>query len=113
MSDRTLHALDRILSGGGEADDVLRAVVELLAAESRIQWAGIAFREEGALVLGPQAGRPSEAERTTVPVVYDGSSVGELWVDGDADPAFLERVAEGVSECVLIGWDTQGQAWEP
>jgi hypothetical protein len=113
MSDRALETLDRILGGGEEADHVLREVVEVLAAEPGIDWAGIAFLEEGALVLGPQTGTPSGAGRTKLPVVYEGSDVGELWVDGDADTAFLEQVAARLSAYVLIGWDTQGEAWEP
>jgi hypothetical protein len=40
-----------------------------------------------------------------VPVAFRGEPVGELAVDGDADPAFLERVATLVSAYVLLGWD--------
>jgi hypothetical protein len=113
VSERALDALDRIVDGGEEADDVLRGVLEVLVAEPAIDWAGVAFREEGALVLGPEAGTPSAAERTKVAVVYEGSDVGELWVDGNADKTFLEQVAARISAYVLIGWDTQGEAWEP
>ena len=113
MSEPAREALDRILDGDSEADDVLREVVELLAGEPGIDWAGVAFLEEGALVLGPQAGSPSEATRSRTPVVYDGADVGEVWVDGEADTAFLEQVAARISPWVLIGWDTQGEAWEP
>ena len=55
MSAGALEALDRILNRGGEADDVLREVVGVLAREPGIAWAGILFREEGRLVLGPEA----------------------------------------------------------
>ena len=113
MSTRSLEALDRILNRGGDADDVLRACVEVLAVEPGISWAGIAFSEDADLVVGPQAGEPDERTRARVPITFQGSQVGELWVDGDADPAFLERVAVLVSAYVLIGWDTGGQPWEP
>ncbi|HXF98065.1 MAG TPA: hypothetical protein VNJ46_05575 [Gaiellaceae bacterium] len=113
MSSRALEALDRILNRGGEPDEVLRAAVSVLAAEPCVSWAGIAFLEEGEPVLGPQAGEPDEARRVRVPVLYRGSQVGELWVDGEADRAFLERVALLLSAHVLIGWDTRGEPWEP
>lgn len=113
MSTRALEALERILDRGGEPDEVLRAAVRTLATEPGIAWAGIAFREGEELVLGPEAGEPDEARRTRVAISFQGSPVGELWVDGEADPAFLERVAVLVSAHVLIGWDTRGEAWEP
>jgi hypothetical protein len=113
MSTRALEALDRILNRGGDPDDVLRASVEVLAAEPGVSWAGIAFSEEGSLVVGPQAGAPDESRRVRVPIAFQGSEVGELWVDGDAERAFLERVAVLVSAYVLIGWDTGGEPWEP
>jgi putative methionine-R-sulfoxide reductase with GAF domain len=113
VSTRALEALDRILNRGGDADDVLRAVVGVLAEEPGIAWAGIAFLDEGELVLGPEAGVPEEARRTRIPITYQGNLVGELWVDGDAEQAFLERVAVLVSAHVLIGWDTRGERWEP
>ena len=108
-----LEALDRILNRGGDADDVLRSVVTVLAREPKITWAGIAFLEEDELALGPKAGEPDETNRTCVPISFQGTPVGELWVDGEAEPAFLERVAVLISAYVLIGWDTRGEAWEP
>ena len=113
MSARALEALDRILNRGGEPDDVLRSAVSILAEEPGITWAGIAFSEEGSAVLGPEAGEPDEAHRVQVPVVFQGSQVGELWVDGLAEQPFLERVAVLISAHVLIGWDTRGETWEP
>jgi hypothetical protein len=112
MSTRALEALDRILNRGGDADDVLRSVVRVLLDEPGIAWAGIAFLERGDLVLGPQAGEPDEARRRRTSVAFQGRPVGELWIDGDADEAFLERVALLISNHVLIGWDTGGEAWE-
>jgi len=113
MSTRSLEALDRILNRGGEPDDVLRSVVRTLADEPATTWAGIAFLEEGELALGPSAGEPDEPRRIRVPIAFQGSQVGELWVDGEAEQSFLERVAVLISAHVLIGWDTRSERWEP
>jgi hypothetical protein len=109
-----LEALDRVLNRGGDADDVLREVVAIVARP--FAWAGILFREDGRLVLGPSAGEADESRRTTVPVSFQGSPVAELAVDGDLDGdarAFVERVALVISPYCLVGWDTGGEAWTP
>ena len=113
MSTRSLETLDRILERGGEPDDVLRAATAALGDEPTVAWAGIAFLEEGDLVLGPSAGEPDETRRTRVPIAYQGDPVGELWVDGEADQRFLEQIAVRIAAHVLIGWDTRGEGWEP
>jgi hypothetical protein len=112
-SSGALEAVDRILNRGGDADDVLREVVAALVERGGCAWAGIAFVEDGALVLGPQAGEPDEERRATVPIAYRGEQVGELRADGCGDAALLERVAVLVSAHVLLGWDTGGEGWEP
>jgi hypothetical protein len=112
-SSGALEAVDRILSRGGDADDVLRAVVAALVERGGCAWAAIAFVEEGSLALGPQAGEPDGERRTAVPIAYRGEQVGELRADGCDDPALLERVAVLVSAHVLLGWDTGGEGWEP
>jgi hypothetical protein len=109
----TLAALDEILNRGGDADDVLRAVVEFLAARQGISWASISFREQGRLVAGPEAGEAARAGRIRRPVVYRGEEVGELAVEGDVDGDLLGRVATAIAPYVLLGWDTGGEAWEP
>lgn len=113
MSARALDALERILDSGGEADDVLRAAVAALVEEPGISYAAVAFLEEDELVVGPQSGDPDEQLRASVPVIYQGSRIGELRVDGDADAELLARVAERISAHVLIGWDTGGERWQP
>lgn len=113
MSARALEALDRLLDSGDDADDVLRTVVAVLVDEPGIDWAGICFLDDGDLELGPQAGQPDENRRIRTPIVYGEAVVGELAVDGEADRAFLDRVAVRVSAHVLLGWDTRGEAWEP
>ena len=113
MSRRALEALDRVLAEGGEPDDVLRAAVSLLVDEPGISWAGVAFCEQGRLVLGPRAGEADEECRVQIPVFFQGAEVGELWVDGVADRGLLDRVAASLAAHVLIGWDTAGEPWEP
>ena len=110
-----LEAIDRILNRGGDADEVLRQVVNVLH-ERFGGWVGISFVEEGELVLGPQRGERT-AEPTTVPISYDGNVVAELGAVaerlGSEDEAFLERVALLISPYCLVGWDTGGEAWSP
>jgi hypothetical protein len=108
-----VEAVERALAAGGEADDVLRAVVAALADEPAVAWAAIAFEEDGSLLVGPQAGEADESRRTRVPVLYEGSEVGELWVDGTVERRELERVAELLADYVLVGWDTGGADWVP
>src|SRR5262245_30011962 len=111
MSDAA--GIEEIIEGGGEADDVLRGVVSALAARPTVTWAAIAFVEDGPLRLGPAAGDPDESRRQQVPIDFQGSPVGELWVDGDLPGDELHRVATLIAPLVLIGWDTGGEAWEP
>jgi hypothetical protein len=113
VTPRSLEALDRVLEQGGEPDDILRSVVRVLTEDPAIEWAGIAFLEEGDVNLGPSAGRADESRRTRVPIMYGSTQVGELWIDGEADRGLIERIAVLVSPYVLIGWDTRGEPWEP
>jgi hypothetical protein len=113
MSEQTLAEIERIVTEGGDADDLLREVVAALVADPAIEWAGIGFLEGSDLTLGPSAGAPNDERRTRVPVVFEGAPVGELWVDGDPDPALLDRVTTLVAPQVLIGWDTAGEPWIP
>jgi hypothetical protein len=112
MSGGALERLDLALERAEEPDDALRDAVSAIAAEPGISWAGVAFVEGGELVLGPSAGTPDETRRTRVPVVFQDVLVGELWVDGDADPGLLDQVATRLSAHVLLGWDTGGEGWE-
>ena len=113
MTSDPLTAIDAALADAPDADDALRETVRILAAQPEIAWAGIAFVETTGLTLGPSAGSPDEARRTLVTVCYKDETVGELQVDGEADRAFLEQVAERISAHVLLGWDTGGEDWEP
>ncbi|MFO7571887.1 MAG: hypothetical protein R6W48_04710 [Gaiellaceae bacterium] len=113
MTTRALAALDDVLARADDADEVLRATVEILVSEPGVSWAGIAFLENGALVLGPMAGIADEPSRRGVPIAFQGDPVGELQVDGEAGPELLERVASLIATYVLIGWDTRGEQWTP
>jgi hypothetical protein len=113
MSTDTLEALDELLAGAADADEALRGTVGLLVDEPGVTWAGIAFLDEGELTLGPAAGVEDAAARTRLPIVYRGTTVGELWVDGQADGELLAAVADAISAHVLIGWDTGGEDWVP
>lgn len=110
---RPEREIEAIVGRVGDADDILRDVVAALAA--RYRWAGIFLVEEGELVLGPAAGEPEEARRTSVAVTYQGDRVAELAVDDapEKDRAFLESVAALVAGHCLVGWDTGGESWEP
>lgn len=104
--------VEEIVEAGGEADDVLREVVDALH-DGGIAWVGIAFVEEGQLELGPSAGGESPEELRCVSVEWRGDRVAELQASPDADPKLLARVAELISPYCLVGWDTHGERWEP
>jgi hypothetical protein len=105
-------SVEEIVAAGGEADEVLRAVVAELV-EDGCAWAGIWFTEGERLELGPEAGAPDESRRLRVPIEFRGERVGELGVDGAPEPAHVVRVAELLSPYVLLGWDTGGDVWDP
>jgi hypothetical protein len=108
-----LEAVERLLSRGGDADDVLRAVVAVLH-ERLGRFCRLSFVEGEDLVAGPAAG---EATVTTgFPIRWEGRQVAELEVGGeleDADRALFDRVALLVSPYALVGWDTGGESWSP
>ena len=109
-----LDAVERILNRGGDADDLLRAVVATLHERvPHFTWVGIAFVEGGELQLGPEAGDGDGDELSTL-VVFEGAPVAELLVrriEQADDESFLQRVATLVSPYCLVGWDTQGVPW--
>jgi hypothetical protein len=113
MSEVALQRIASLLESTDEADDALRGVVEVLVAEPEVDWAAVAFLEEGTLTVGPVAGSEDSARRARTPITFAGDVVGELLVDGAADPVLLSTVAELIAPQVLIGWDTGGEPWEP
>lgn len=113
MSAPLLEALGTLLAESDDADEALRRAVQLLVREPGVSWAGIAFLEDGELALGPSAGEPRPADRHRFEIAFQGDSVGELQVDGEVEEAVLGQAADLLAAHVLIGWDTQGEAWEP
>jgi hypothetical protein len=105
-------SIEEVIDRGGDADDVLRAVVRRLH-EDGIGWVGIAFVEEGGLQLGLSAGGEPPGEPRRLPVEWRGSRVAELQASPDADPELLARIAALIAPYCLVGWDTHGEAWEP
>jgi hypothetical protein len=95
-----------------DADDLLRQAVADLAARDDCSWAGIYFVEENSLALGPHAGTPAPARRTTVPVLWRETRVAELAADGNVERAELEAVAAAIADLCLVGWDTDGEVWQ-
>jgi hypothetical protein len=113
--DARLDAIEQIVQRGGDADEILRAVVAALHEDAGYPWAGIFFVENATLALGPSAGTPTGGGRTTVPVTWQGERIAELAIDDapEEDRKFLERVAVLVADHCLVGWDTGGESWEP
>lgn len=108
-----LEAVERVVNRGGDADDVLRAVVGILH-ERLDRFVRISFVEAASLAPGPAAG--SESAVTSFPISWQGSRVAELEIGGQVgapDRALLERVATIVSPYALVGWDTGGEPWAP
>ena len=95
-----------------DADEQLRQTVTELAARDGCTWAGIYFVEGDSLVLGPESGTPDPERRTAVPVLWRDTRVAELAVDGEVAAPELERVAAGIADLCLVGWDTGGEVWQ-
>jgi hypothetical protein len=113
VSTSTIETLERLLASDRDADNALRAAVEVLVSEPGIEWAGVVFVEGEDLVLGPSAGVADDDRRVRVPISFQDAKVDELWIDGTAEEELLRRATDLLSAHVLIGWDTQGGAWEP
>jgi putative methionine-R-sulfoxide reductase with GAF domain len=95
-----------------DADEQLRQAVAGLAARDECDWAGIYFVEDGELVLGPEAGTPDPARRTSVPVSWRDTRVAEIAADGTVARSDLEELAVGIADLCLVGWDTGGELWQ-
>jgi L-methionine (R)-S-oxide reductase len=102
-----LEAIDEILERGGDADDLLRAVVEVL--HDRVEhysWVGIYLVEGDDLVLGPWKG-PEATEHVRIPVgegicgAAAASGQTEVVDDVNADPRYLACFPSTRSEIVV------------
>ena len=122
-ASRVLDEIERLIETEPEADAVLRRAVDVLAETvERYAYVCLSFVEAGELVRGPWRGQEPAGEELggglAVPVIHDGSQVGELRVDPaqshtltEADESFLDRVAQRLSAHCLVGWDTGGVPW--
>jgi YbgC/YbaW family acyl-CoA thioester hydrolase len=109
----TVEAVERIVADEGEADEILRATVEVVAKRLRT-FCGIRFVEGGERVPGPAAGGDARATEV-VPVAYDGATVAEVVLGArlaDGERAALERIAALLAPYCLVGWDTGGETWQ-
>jgi putative methionine-R-sulfoxide reductase with GAF domain len=102
-----LEAVDRLVNRGGDADELLRAVVELLHDRfPRYSWVGLYFVEGEELVLGPWKG-PQATEHVRIPVGQGicgaAAATGRTEVvdDVNADPRYLACFASTRSEIVV------------
>ena len=102
-----LEAIDRILNRGGDADDVLRAVVAVLHDRfDHYSWVGIYFVEGDELAIGPWEG-PEATEHVRIPVGEGvcgaAAATGETEVvdDVNADPRYLACFPSTRSEIVV------------
>ena len=105
--DGALEAVDGILNRGGDADDVLRDVVEVLKERfDHYSWIGIYLVEGDELVLGPWKG-PEATEHTRIPVgegicgAAAASGQTEVVDDVNADPRYLACFPSTRSEIVV------------
>jgi putative methionine-R-sulfoxide reductase with GAF domain len=102
-----LEAIDRILNRGGDADDVLRAVVSVLHDRfEHYSWIGIYLVEGDELVLGPWQG-PEATEHVRIPVgqgicgAAAASGETEIVDDVNTDPRYLACFPSTRSEIVV------------
>ena len=102
-----LEAIDRILNRGGEADDVLQALVDVLHDRfDHYSWVGIYLVDGDELVLGPWNG-PQATEHSRIPIGQgicgSAASTGQTEVvdDVNADERYLACFPSTRSEIVV------------
>ena len=102
-----LEAIDRILNRGGEADDVLQALVDVLHDRfDDYSWVGIYLVEDADLVLGPWNG-PQATEHVRIPVgegicgAAAATGQTEIVDDVNADERYLACFPSTRSEIVV------------
>jgi GAF domain-containing protein len=107
VRDEALAEIERIAGGDGDADDVLRRVVDLLHDRfDDYSWVGIYFVEGDELVLGPWRG-PQATEHVRIPVgqgicgAAAASGETEIVDDVSADDRYLSCFLSTRSEIVV------------
>jgi L-methionine (R)-S-oxide reductase len=105
--DGALEAIDRIVNRGGDADAVLRAVVDVLHDRfDGYSWVGIYLVEGEELALGPWKG-PRATEHVRIPIgrgicgAAAASGRTQVVDDVDADPRYLVCFPSTRSEIVV------------
>jgi L-methionine (R)-S-oxide reductase len=103
----SLAAVDRLINRGGDADALLRAVVDLLHDRfDHYSWVGIYLVEGDELVLGPWKG-PQATEHVRIPVgqgicgAAAASGRTEVVDDVNADSRYLACFVSTRSEIVV------------
>jgi L-methionine (R)-S-oxide reductase len=103
----TQQAVEQILDRGGDADDVLRRVVEVLHDRcAHYSWVGIYLVEGDELVLGPWKG-PEATEHVRIPIgqgicgAAAASGQTEIVDDVNADARYLACFPATRSEIVV------------
>jgi hypothetical protein len=91
-----LEAVERILNRGGEADEVLQEVLEVLRARG-VAFGRVRVAGNGRLTDGPSVG---EGAGIVSPVVFGEAEIGSLEL-AVSDAAFVERVAILISPYVV------------
>jgi len=101
------QAIEEIIERGGEADDVLREVVEALhGGFEHYSWVGIYLVDGDELVLGPWQG-PDPTEHVRIPVgqgicgAAAASGETEIVDDVNSDPRYLSCFPSTRSEIVV------------
>jgi putative methionine-R-sulfoxide reductase with GAF domain len=107
MNADALEEVERLVAGGGEADDVLRQVVDVLHDRcEHYSWVGIYLVEGDDLVLGPWKG-PEATEHVRIPIgqgicgAAAASGRTEVVDDVNADPRYLACFPSTRSEIVV------------
>ena len=105
--DAAVQAIEAIAERGGEADDVLREVVDVLHDRfDHYSWVGIYLVEGDDLVLGPRRG-PQATDHVRIPVgqgicgAAAASGETEIVDDVNADERYLACFASTRSEIVV------------
>jgi L-methionine (R)-S-oxide reductase len=102
-----LDAIERVVAGEPDSDEVLRQVVDLLHDRvSQYSWVGVYFVEGDQLALGPWRG-PAATEHVRIPIgqgvcgAAAASGVTEIVDDVNADPRYLACFLSTRSEIVV------------
>jgi L-methionine (R)-S-oxide reductase len=102
-----LDAIEQIVAGEADSDDIVRGVVDVLADRlDTYSWVGIYFVEDGDLVLGPWKG-PHATDHTRIPIgqgvcgAAAASGATEIVDDVNADPRYLACFPSTRSEIVV------------